>query len=247
MDKNKAGQVFSKELDLLHSARQQLNNDSIPSFTLERMIDEYDKLLHTAIRLTRINDISQKRLVKLNSQLSAAQSELLEQMQHAEFLREEAESANIAKSEFLANMSHEIRTPMNAIIGFTHLLQTLTPSPKQHDYLQKIDSSAHILLRIIEDILDFSKIEANMLGLERDKFSLDNLLLSFTNMIGMYAEKKGLQLHYNIDPDVPHLLVGDSLRLGQVLTNLGNNAVKFTESGSITLSIYPIRKDDHEV
>ena len=148
-----------------------------------------------------------------------------------------ADAANRAKSDFLANMSHEIRTPMNAIIGMAHLAQCAELNPKQQSYLNKIDSAAQSLLCIINDILDFSKIEAGRLELEHSPFSLDELLANLADLVGFNAEEKGLEIIFSIAPNVPHHLVGDPLRLGQILLNLTNNAVKFTERGEILISV----------
>lgn len=155
-----------------------------------------------------------------------------------------AEAANRSKSDFLANMSHEIRTPMNAIIGMTHLAQCAEPSPKQLGYLTKIDSAAQSLLSIINDILDFSKIEAGRLDLEYSPFYLDEFLSNLADLVGVNAGEKGLEIIFSVAPDVPRHLLGDPLRLGQVLLNLTNNAVKFTEQGEILISVSVESLDD---
>jgi PAS domain S-box-containing protein len=146
-----------------------------------------------------------------------------------------AEAANIAKSEFLANMSHEIRTPMSAVLGMAYLALRTEMTPKQHDYISKIHGAALSLLGIINDILDFSKIEAGRLELESIPFLLDDVLAHVSSVTAQRAADKQLDYVIDVAPDVPRYLVGDPLRLGQVLINLVNNAVKFTPAGSLQL------------
>lgn len=148
-----------------------------------------------------------------------------------------AESANRAKSQFLANMSHEIRTPMNAIIGLSELALRTKLSPKQEDYLSKINSSSKALLGILNDILDFSKIEAGKLELEKTTFRLDDVLKGLFELLWPRAKKSGLELTMRRESRVPNVLVGDSLRLNQVLTNLVSNAIKFTERGEVNILV----------
>ncbi|WP_019569071.1 response regulator [Thioalkalivibrio sp. ALE11] len=158
--------------------------------------------------------------------------------------REQAESATRAKSEFLANMSHEIRTPMNAIIGMSHLARRTELTPRQRGYMDKIDNAAQRLLGLINDILDFSKIEAGKLELEDAPFHLDSVLNGVTDVVGHRAEEKGLELVHHVAPGTPRDLRGDALRLGQVLTNLVGNAVKFTEQGEVVVKVSAEAVDD---
>ncbi|MDD2729453.1 response regulator [Malikia sp.] len=148
-----------------------------------------------------------------------------------------AEQASRAKAEFLANMSHEIRTPMNAVMGMTLLALRADPPPKVHDYLQKIQSSSRHLLGVINDILDFSKIEAHKLSLEHVEFELESVLGELANVCAEKAFGKGLEFVIDIAQDIPKALVGDALRLGQVLINLANNAIKFTERGEVSIQV----------
>ncbi len=158
-----------------------------------------------------------------------------------------AEEANQAKSEFLANMSHEIRTPMNAIIGMNSLCLKTDLNTKQRDYLEKVSQAADALLHIINDVLDFSKIEAGRLEIERVDFNVEDVLDGLRNVIGLKAQEKGLELLFDVDPNVPTALVGDPLRIGQVLGNLGTNAVKFTEQGEVVVTVARLEDSDDRV
>ncbi|MFA7268575.1 MAG: response regulator [Sterolibacterium sp.] len=158
-----------------------------------------------------------------------------------------AEVANAAKSEFLANMSHEIRTPMNAIIGMTHLALQTSLDARQRNYLEKVDAASKGLLGIINDILDFSKIEAGKISFEQIDFHLDDVMDSMADLATIRAQDKGLELLFNIGTDVPLALVGDPLRLGQVLTNLVGNAIKFTAEGEVTVAVGRVAEEPDSV
>ncbi|RZU47853.1 PAS domain S-box-containing protein [Fluviicoccus keumensis] len=170
------------------------------------------------------------------------ESELV--MQHAKAL---AEEATRLKSDFLANMSHEIRTPMNVIIGMSQLALESGLNEKQGNYIRKVNAAARNLLVLINDILDFSKIEAGKMTFEQTGFSLDEVMDALSDQEALKAREKGLDLRFAIDADVPRHLVGDPFRLGQVLGNLVNNAIKFTESGSVTLAVHPAGDEDEGV
>ncbi|MCK6406941.1 MAG: PAS domain S-box protein [Rhodocyclaceae bacterium] len=160
-----------------------------------------------------------------------------------ETARDAAEAASRAKSAFLANMSHEIRTPMNAIIGLTHLLEREVDEPRQREHLRKVSGSARHLLGIINDVLDISKIEADKVVLEASNFRLGSVFENVTAMLAERCREKGLDLQVWLDPQLPRILCGDALRLGQVLLNFAGNAVKFTARGSVTIRALLVAED----
>ena len=193
------------------------NGEAFPAEVLLTSINLEGKGIFQLI----IRDISERK------ELEKRQKQLLEA----------ADGANRAKSNFLANMSHEIRTPMNAITGLSHLVLKTSLNLKQQDYVKKIQISAQSLLGIIDDILDFSKIEAGQLKIESIEFSLDDVLSNLATLAVTRIGDRPIEFIYNIDSSIPLRLKGDPFRLGQILTNLVANAIKFTNHGNIVLSV----------
>ncbi len=189
---------------------------------------------------------NRKRLRELLIEKTTAEREMRAAKEEADQNRKRAEKAAQAKSDFLANMSHEIRTPMNAIIGLNDLLGKTSLTAKQKDYVEKVANAAKNLMGILNDILDTSKIESGKMVLETVEFSLDETLDYLSNLLGKKAQEKGIELVLTKSPRVPPSLLGDSLRLGQVLINLCANAIKFTEKGEVVLTVSLVSRTETE-
>jgi signal transduction histidine kinase/DNA-binding response OmpR family regulator len=213
------------------------------TFAYKRPSDGQIVMLHAAGSLVRGEDGKPRFMYGVYQDITTfkqLETELLA-------AKETAEESTRAKSDFLANMSHEIRTPMNAIIGLSHLTLKTPLTLKQRDYVSKVHNAGTSLLGIINDILDFSKIEAGKLEIEATDFRLDDVISSVTTLTAQKAQDKGLEFLAHVSPAIPEHLLGDPLRLGQILTNFVNNAVKFTEHGEIRLNIELVERTGEKV
>jgi len=223
---------FSHELasgDFSATAHISTRTDDEIGLLVAALEEMADSLRHSYAQLEDHSHILEEKVEKRTRQLAEA--------------RDRALAAAQAKSDFLANMSHEIRTPMNAVIGMAHLALDMSRDEKQRDYLNKILTASETLLVIINDILDFSKVEAGKLTIEPVDFYLEAMLANVESVNALSACAKGLNLQFDCPPDLPPLH-GDSMRLGQVLLNLVNNAVKFTEQGQVKLTVEVIEQTD---
>jgi len=239
LDKNEElhfGSLFFDDYQL------EMVGDSLCKIKATLNIPKSEILLSETFILQLVDEMSQPSKAELFNILECNNAILESSAEELRIAKEKAESSTKAKSDFLANMSHEIRTPMNAIMGLNHLLGKTDLTKKQYDYVQKVSSSAGNLLGIINDILDFSKIEAGKLSVENIPFRFEEVLVNIANGVSTKAFDKGIELVILKDNNIPSSLIGDPLRLGQILLNLTNNAVKFTESGDVTLKVKKVKK-----
>jgi PAS domain S-box-containing protein len=245
--------------DVLSNAQRAMAGESL---VFERLVlTKSGKTIPCEVWLNRLTSGGETLLRASLIDISArkqAEAELTLYHQHLEELVAErtealsvalnqAQEASRTKSAFVSNVSHEIRTPMNAIIGMSNLALELELEPKARNYVGKVQRAAENLLGIINNILDFSRVEAGKLTLEMIPFRLDEVMENLATMVGMRAESKGIELLFRVAPEIPTALVGDALRLGQILVNLGNNAVKFTENGKIVVDVVQLSRVDSEI
>ena len=238
--------ILDKAVDEIpESTKAEINNRWI-NVRFQRQVD-WTLILKIVIPIVLVGGFLVLTFLGWNRRLRNEVTKRKEAEEQLRGAKQIAEEATRMKSDFLANMSHEIRTPMNAVIGMAYLALQTDLTAKQEDYLKKIQRSTHLLLGIVDDILDVSKIEAGKLQMESVDFSLEEVLDNVSTVVGMKAHEKELEFLLDNAQDVPTTLVGDPLRLGQVLSNLCNNAVKFTDKGEVVVSTRVVERGEQEV
>lgn len=220
-------------LELAHYAKRIGQGDFGFRFSLNRR-DELGLLSRTMNEMALQINEKNKALLEAHTML---EKRVLDRTRELMFAKDKAEAANRAKSNFLANMSHEIRTPMNGVIGMTQLALLASPRPEQREYLELIEKSSYRLLNVVNDILDFSKIEADKLDLAVQRFDLRDTIATTIREFSFKAQEKGLELDWTVQDEVPDAFMGDAGRLSQILINLIGNAIKFTQSGRISVRV----------
>ncbi len=235
--------TFSEDIDISRKLEKKLMAKEIPRYTIEkRYVRKDGALIWVNLNVSLVRDLAGNPLHSLGvvediSEHKALESKLRE-------AKEQAEEATRTKSRFLATMSHELRTPMTVILGSLEALRKSWSAPEREQLLELGDSSAHRLLGLIDDLLDISKIEARKLKIEEQPFDLRNCVRRAVEIFMLPAQKKGLNLHWSVDPELPEQVSGDPARLGQILINLVGNAVKFTRAGEVAVAV---RKEEGQM
>lgn len=263
----KAEEMIGNSPDIIHDKMEVLARAKVLTKELKQKVEPGVDVFHIKSRLGNSSDVNEWTYIRKDgsripvelsiSTLKSSKNEIVGYLGIAKDIseskkakeeiinaREKAEQAVIAKNSFLANMSHEIRTPMNAIIGFTELLAQSTLDENQKECVSSVKLAGSNLLAIINDILDFSKIESGKITIESVPFSLKDALKNIYNLLHVKAKEKNLEYNFFLDASLPDFVVGDSVRLNQIMINLIGNAIKFTEEGSITVSVKKIEEDD---